>query len=524
MDIMKKIFHILAVAAAASLTAVSCSDYLETNPTTQVSEDEFYKTEDEMMMGLYNVIWEVKTRLMEIHDYSCILSDEAETGGGIGEGQWKTKFDQFTYNATSCFGQWGYGSWWNEWDFGVYNGVTAANTLIDKIDESSLDESFLKPLRAEACFFRALFYDYLFMGYEQFPLITTSLSASEIYTVKKGTRQEILDFMLSDLSDENIALLPSRSETEQGRVCNDAARVLRAKIVLFARDEAMYPTCLKDMETIINSGTYKLNPDFKALWHKDAEWGDESIYEVSAGTTNGTGMGFVHGLGGRGIVDPRSAEQGGLLDGYGQCTMPSTVYNMFAPGDTRREGTCIVYADEARKVDSLVNIGELPAGSTFTISTAQENYEGLGHYKYHPRKESAGAIDPANNLGVSFRFYRYADVLLLGTELYARINGTVDATAQGWFDQVRDRAFQDQNHRIDLTSMSKEEILDTIFDERGYEFEDEMQRWFDILRFDKGTEILGSKGWTEKYRYFPIDQSEIDRSNGNLTQNPGWAE
>ena len=51
---------------------------------------------------------------------------------------------------------------------------------------------------------------------------------------------------------------------------------------------------------------------------------------------------------------------------------------------------------------------------------------------------------------------------------------------------------------------------------------DEMQRWFDILRFDKGTEILGSKGWTEKYRYFPIDQSEIDRTNGFLTQNPGW--
>ena len=67
-----------------------------------------------------------------------------------------------------------------------------------------------------------------------------------------------------------------------------------------------------------------------------------------------------------------------------------------------------------------------------------------------------------------------------------------------------------------------QEILDILFKERGYEFIDEMQRWFDILRFDKGTEILGSKGWTEKYRYFPIDQSEIDRSKGGLTQNPGW--
>ena len=61
-----------------------------------------------------------------------------------------------------------------------------------------------------------------------------------------------------------------------------------------------------------------------------------------------------------------------------------------------------------------------------------------------------------------------------------------------------------------------------LFEERGYEFMDEMQRWFDILRFDKGTEILGNKGWTEKFRYFPIDQSEMDRAKGGLTQNPGW--
>ena len=65
-------------------------------------------------------------------------------------------------------------------------------------------------------------------------------------------------------------------------------------------------------------------------------------------------------------------------------------------------------------------------------------------------------------------------------------------------------------------------LLDILFEERGYEFMDEMQRWFDILRFDKGTEILGNKGWTEKFRYFPIDQSEMDRAKGGLTQNPGW--
>ena len=518
---MKKIFTFISAALIIS-SLTGCNGFLEVNPRTQVAEAEYYKTEEEMMRGLYSVIWEVKTRLMEIRDYTCYLSDEAETGGGLGEGQWKTKWDKFTYNATSAFGEWGYGSWWNEWDYGIYNGVTAANILIDKIDKSNLKESFLKPLRAEACFFRALFYDYLFMGYEQFPLIKAPLPAADMYSVAKGTRDEVYEFMLSDLSDENIAALPARSATEQGRVCADAARVLRTKIILFHRAEADYPKALKDMKDIINSKTYQLDPDYLHLWLKDGAWGVESIYEVSAGETNNTGMGFVHGLGGRSLVDPRSGEQGGLLEGYGQCTMPRTIYNMFEQGDTRREGTCLDYEAESKKVEDMVAAGLLPEGSKFSVSSAQENFEGLGHYKYAPRKESTGSINPASNHGTSFRFFRYADVLLLATELEIRIDGTVSAQGQDWFNLVRDRAFKDTKHRISLSGLTKQQALDVIFKERGYEFIDEMQRWFDILRFDKGTEILGAKGWTEKYRYFPIDQSEIDRTNGILKQNPGW--
>ena len=68
----------------------------------------------------------------------------------------------------------------------------------------------------------------------------------------------------------------------------------------------------------------------------------------------------------------------------------------------------------------------------------------------------------------------------------------------------------------------KEANLDILFNERFYEFAFEMQRWFDILRFDKGTQILGAKGWTEKQRYFPIDQNEIDQSKGALKQDPAW--
>lgn len=515
---------VVAVLTAMSLT--SCSDFLEIEPRTQISEDEFYTSENDLDMALNAVINETRVRLMEIWAYSSLLSDESETGGGIGEGMYKTKWDTFQYSPTNSFGSWGYGSWWNEWDFGIYNGVIAANQLLDHIGNSAASAQYTKAVEAEARFWRALNYDYLFMGYEQFPLITEALTPDEMYNVHKGTREEIYEFLLNDLSDDYINALPDRDNTPQGRVCKDAAKVLRAKIILFQRDESRYQQALADMKSIISSGKYQLIPDYGDIWLHKGEWnselGHESIFEIAYGDKNGTGNGWSHGLGPRDLQDPRSAEQGGLWNGYGQNTMPSTVYNMFKEGDTRREGTVIVMEDEAKKVEELVANGELPEGSKLTWSDQQENYEGLFHYKYTPRKETNGAVDP-NQHAVPFRFYRYADVLLLATELDARISGAVSAETQEYFNQVRRRAFRDNDHDVSFSGMSKQQILDRIFEERGYELLDEMQRWFDIMRFDKGAEILGSKGWTEKHRFFPIDQSEIDRSNGNLTQNPGWA-
>lgn len=226
---MNKILKVLALGAMA-LSTTACSDFLEVNPRTQVSETEFYKTEDDMMKGLYAVMNEMQTRMPEVWSYSSLLGDESETGGGIGEGSYKTKWDTFTYDATSCFGAWGYGSWWNEWDFGLFNGVIAANLLIDKLAGCNLSADFVNSISAEARFYRAIFYYHLFMGYEQFPLIKHYLAASEMYSVAKGTREEIYEFMMGDLDDEVTKYLPQRSATQQGRVCRDAAKLLRAKL------------------------------------------------------------------------------------------------------------------------------------------------------------------------------------------------------------------------------------------------------------------------------------------------------
>lgn len=510
------------IACSLLISTTACTDFLETNPRTQVSTEEFYKTENGVKAGLYAVMKEVQNRLMEVHSYSTLLSDEAETGGGIGEGVWKKKWNNFTYTPTDCFSNpWYTGTgWWNEWDMGLYVGVVAANILIDEVNKSGLNQAFVRSIDAETRFYRALFYDYLFMGYKEIPLLTGQFTSSDdLYKVGNASRQEVYEFLLSDLSDEVIQYLPERTATQKGRICRDAAKVLRAKIILFQHDESRYAQALADMREIANNPFYQLDPDYKHLWHKDGEWGKESIYEIGMAGNNSGMNNKVATVGGRDIVDPRTAEQGGLMSGYGQLTMTWAIYDMFAPGDKRREGTVIVYADE--DADAMAK-----TGSHFSVSDQQEGVDPsrglLGNYKYHPRKESyTSGSDQVNSQNMSFRFYRFSDVLLLGAELKVRISGDADSEAQGWFDKIRDRAFGDTNHRIALNK-GKDANLDILFKERFYEFAFEMQRWFDILRFDKGAEILGAKGWTEKHRYFPIDQNEIDQSKGALTQDEAW--
>lgn len=97
------------------------------------------------------------------------------------------------------------------------NGVIAANLLIDKLAGCNLNATLSIPFLPKRAF-TVPFYYHLFMGYEQFPLIKHYLATSEMYSVAKGTREEIYEFMMGDLDDEVTKYLPQRSATQQGRV------------------------------------------------------------------------------------------------------------------------------------------------------------------------------------------------------------------------------------------------------------------------------------------------------------------
>jgi hypothetical protein len=144
-------------------------------------------------------------------------------------------------------------------------------------------------------------------------------------------------------------------------------------------------------------------------------------------------------------------------------------------------------------------------------------YRNTGFYnkKYLPYKgETSGQVEL--NYDNNFRTIRYAEVLLMAAEANNRASAPDDTKAQGYINQVRHRAFQDDNHQVNVTGTA---LKQAIWDERRLELAMEGDRFFDLVRTGQAaTKLTGFK--TGKNEVFPIPQLEVQISG--LTQNPGY--
>lgn len=523
---MKKIFIYVLLL---SILSACGKDFLEINPRTQLSEAEFYENESQVMMALYSIIHSTQTSVIPLYNNFIYLSDEGTTGGGPGENT--ERVHNYQWDATNAPG------WWAS----MYVAIAKTNIVLSKLEKATINEDTKSRIRAEVRFYRALFYSYLFYIYEECIIVDKPLSPSEFYTQTQSPRADVYKFIMDDIEAAKGKLIDEpKVNADYGRIINDAVLMLKAKMILFAKDESRYGEIYNELASVIRSGKYQLVPDFKELWLKGCEFSSESIMEVvfsSKGNNNnwgnmdaGEGNVIPRQNSGRDLIDPRSESEGGLTGGWGMGTVRRNVYEWYEAGDTRRDGTFIDYEVEKQKVAALY------PNSAFQVADNQLGYQGLGNFKYHARKGySSTTAEPMLNHDPNYRFYRYSDMLLLGAELKIRIDGQADTEAEGWFNQVRDRAFGEMNvpkankqHNIAIASMNKQDALDVIFKERGLELAYEMNRYMDIIRFDKGQEILSSDGinknsqWTPKYIFFPIQQSELERTKGTMQQNPTW--
>ena len=112
----------------------------------------------------------------------------------------------------------------------------------------------------------------------------------------------------------------------------------------------------------------------------------------------------------------------------------------------------------------------------------------------------------------------WTETLLTAAELIVRTGGSQDE-ADELLNRVRARAFNTTADRLS-SELKRTATLDNLLEENRLEFACEGHRFWDLVRFGKDVEVLGSRGYTASKRYLPIPQSEIDRAENTLTQNP----
>ena len=128
--------------------------------------------------------------------------------------------------------------------------------------------------------------------------------------------------------------------------------------------------------------------------------------------------------------------------------------------------------------------------------------------KYLPKlggNNGSNGGDPNLLHGNDIKMMRYAEVLLIGAELYALDNRYFDALLN--LNEVRARA-----GLPGISSNNQQEILDAIFNERRSEFMGEGHRYFDLIHFNKAAQYIdGFMNHHEIFPYQPVSLKLLEK-------------
>lgn len=503
---MKKAY-ILGLGLAA-LTLGACSDsFLDVTSPTQTPSDEYFSTAEhleEAVTAAYDPLQWTDWGLDEYAPYillSDIMADDLWVGGNnaTDNQNWHLMAN---YSATPLKVV---TSLWVE----AFSGVKRCNDVLEAIERGIEDATpeQLNRWTAQVRVLRAFYANWLWKFYGNVPYYEVNLT--EPYIAAQITADELYGKMVADI-EAAIALnaLDFRaSDAEAGRVTTAMAYMLYAEIVMYQRDTARYATALNYMKEIIASPQYELVPDYTTIFTEEGEWSSESIWEINYISENAIrDWGNPLAAGGTvlpTLVSPNNWPSGveGHEAGWGFAPVRLETYNRYANNDTRRDATCW--------------------NAAATGVEYNKRYQDFGFFleKYTAKaggnagQKASGELNYNNN----WRIYRYSEALLNAAELLVATGGS-SSEAKGYITQVRRRAGL-------VTEV--EPTVDNILAERQLEFVGEGKRYWDLIRTDKAASVLvpdeygyRTNTWSPNKKYLPIPQSEIDKAQGTLTQNP----
>ena len=439
-----------------------------------------------------------------------------------------------------------------------YRSIRECNYALQNINQVQMSDEHKKRLTGELEFIRAFRYHDLIRNYGGVVLlgdtVTTlndDLQAASLF--QRASLKDCINYAVTQLDDAAQKLPVDNSDSwALGRATKGAALALKSRLLLYAAsplynvgswaDAAAAAKAVMDMNkySLYQGGYDQLflnqdNPEaiFERLYTINAR---HVCLEISNGP-NGYG-GWGGNLPLQNLVDDYEMTNGKHINDAGSGYDSS---NPYANRDPRLNAT-VLYNGASYRGDVIQTY--VPGGKDSKDGPSNWNTSKTGYYLKKFMNNAYPIDNPWNVAGNQPWFYiRYAEILLNYAEAQNEAVGP-DASVYDAVNSIRARA--SVNMPPLPTGLSQDEMRQAIREERRVELAFEEQRYYDVRRWKIANVVentpaygisasvsggkytynkivaLDGKSFADKNYWLPIPRTEIQASNNQLTQNPGY--
>ena len=481
---LNKTINYIILGAGLSFGAVSCSDYLDTEPITDKAvelSDTPYKTAadaEDLMNTIYNDLGNEYWQLDYFFNGDA-QTDIAYQGGDNPQNAQQSEYRILATNSNVS----------RDWNY-IYGRINNCNKVInyvDKIPDTSLSTQRRKEMIAEASVMRALYYFHAVQLWGDVPLVTqavigvTAENFEEVYSQVYPARKPAAEVYSLIISDLESALPNVPASSNKYRASKGAALSLLAQVYA-TKPSPDYAKVVAYTDQLMTQG-YSLVSNYDYLFDNAHEANSESILEANG--------------------------NGGSIWWWGTFMFIGTDWKKFNTPSNDLVKSFDNEGDAIRKASTV----------KFEAVGWSDKYWSSSNYPFAwKQREQSG--------NQNIYIFRYADLLLLRAEAKVKLGDYTGAAAL--VNQVRARV-----NLAPITITDGTDGINKILNERKLELAFEGQRWFDLKRTGKALEIIKNRkdengnpisyvsNLTEAKLLWPIPQSQID-NNPNLKQNTGY--
>ena len=540
-----------------------CSDFLTEEPLAASSKENYYRTPYQLQEALNSVYDMLQSNLYNNSEWifgeACaddVIGNDESTANQIAE------LVNFRFNTS------------NNWILNRYTvnyrGINRANQLIANVNKVKLasndygNYTTVREILGQAKFLRAMFYFNLVKTYGGVPIRPETETIDNLI-IPRSTKEQVYAYIEKDLREAAIMVQSKYTDGNLGKAGRGSVVGLLMKVMMYQATPGVPSQKWEDM---VELGDYfvggkamtlgeilRFDENYeddwesvrKRLWFKPAAISSatdpvESPSSVLGAIANQYGVEYTGIYGDALNYWEIFTQKGEFYRG----SVFEVMFKESADGTTEdvNDGTGIfqdlyitrmwtsptlfdVIKNDPRVSQVIVRGGTgTPDGER--VEANDSRYVCLKWYT--PKRERPlYSDDYARNR----RVMRYPEILLMYAEALNETGRGADALVQ--LNKVKSAANKINSTATLYTSGGYGYMRDQIWGERRLELCHEWDRFFDIVRQGRAAKVFrafASESATNHKRgqyfvegvneIFPIPQTEIDLSNGVVTQNPGY--